>query len=248
MTISFFDNRRHFAVPGDSSAAIDYCVNLFVNHARDAIASQGYFAVALSGGSTPKAVYKKLASEKREAIDWSKVWLFWSDERAVALTSPQSNYHMAMEAGLDSLPIPKNRIFPLNGEGDLEENARSYEKLIDTIPQKKFDLILLGMGEDGHTASLFPKTHGLHAKNRLVIANFLPEQDVWRLSVTFACINASSHINVYVLGSSKKAMVEKVFSTAYQPDLWPIQRVGTETNPALFIFDQAAVQDVNFRN
>lgn len=103
--------------------------------------------------------------------------------------------------------------------------------------------MMLGMGEDGHTASLFPKTHGLHANERLVIANFIPDKNTWRLSITFKCIDQATKTVVYILGGSKAATVKKVFFSPYLPDEYPIQRIGTENHPALFILDNSAAQD-----
>lgn len=234
-----FDVRRLVVVPGDHDKTLLYSIENWIDLARKAISRQGYFAVALSGGSTPKAIYAGLAM-RPDALDWTKVLLFWSDERAVSKEDPNSNYRMAMESFGDLPILPKN-IFPMNGLGDLEENAKEYEELINAhIPSKRFDLMMLGMGDDGHIASLFPKTHGLHSPGRTVIANFLPDKDIWRLSVTFDCINHSHKTVLYILGAGKAEMVKKVFSKPIEEDLLPVQNVGTETNPALYILDEAA--------
>lgn len=234
-----FDVARHVIIPGNYDQTLLYSIEYWIELANEAISRQGYFAVALSGGSTPKAIYEGLA-KRPEALDWSKVLLFWSDERAVSKEDPNSNYRMAMEA-LRPLPILPKNVFPMDGLGDLEENAKKYEALINAhIPSKRFDLMMLGMGDDGHTASLFPKTHGLHAPERTVIANFLPDKDIWRLSVTFECINDSHKIILYVVGASKAEMIKKVFSTQQEGDLLPVQNVGTDTNPAIYILDDAA--------
>lgn len=229
------DVRRHVTVPGDHDQTLQYSIDNWIEIGKEAILRQGYFAVALSGGSTPKAIYAGLA-KRPEALDWSKVLLFWSDERAVSKDDPDSNYRMAMEA-FGSLPILPKNIFPMNGLGDLEENAKQYEKL---IPSSGFDLMMLGMGDDGHIASLFPKTHGLHAPDRTVIANYIPNKDTWRLSVTFDCINESRKTVLYILGSGKAEMIKKVFSRHQEGDLLPVQNVGTDTNPANYILDEAA--------
>ena len=233
------DVRRHVVVPGDHDQTLQYAIDSWIDLANEAILRQGYFAVALSGGSTPKAIYAGLA-KRPDALDWSKVLLFWSDERAVSKEDPNSNYRMAMES-FSALPVLPKNIFPMNGLGDLEESAKAYEKIIsDHIPSKRFDLMMLGMGDDGHVASLFPKTHGLHAPDRTVSANFLPDKEIWRLSVTFGCINHSHKICLYVLGGSKAEMIKKVFSNHQEGDLLPVQNVGTARNPANFILDQAA--------
>lgn len=242
----FFDSRRKIAIMPSKEEAIHYAAEHFVEVAQQAINKRGGFFVALSGGSTPKALYELLLSAYRSKIDWTKVHLFFSDERAVPPQDPNSNYRMAMDAGFASLPIPKEQIHRMVAEENIEENALKYEKLLDTLPGGSFDLMLLGMGEDGHTASLFPKTHGLHAEGRQVIANFLPDKEIWRMSVTFECINHSRNILVFVLGASKADMVQKVFYGPFLPDLLPIQRVGSEQNPALFLFDRDAAMH-NFK-
>jgi 6-phosphogluconolactonase len=238
-----FDVARKVVIGDTASLTLDYAADLWVLAAKQAIEQNGKFLAALSGGSTPKEIYKRLA-QKKEALDWSKVWLFFSDERAVPLDHIESNYRMAMESGFHELPIPREQIFPMKGEGDLEKNALDYELCLKShLGSKGFDLMMLGMGEDGHTASLFPKTHALHASARLVVANFLPEKSIWRLTCTYECINDSKRINVYALGAGKAPMIKKVFLGPQIPDDLPIQKVGTETHPALFILDQAAALD-----
>lgn len=237
-----FDARRDILIPGSYEETIRFCVEQLIEIANAAIEDHGYFAVALSGGSTPKAIYKALASsENRDRINWSKVLLFWSDERSVAPTNPESNYHMAMEAGFKSLPLKAENIFRMKAEENIENNALIYEKLIQThIPQKTFDAILLGMGEDGHTASLFPATHGLQAKGRLVIANFIPQKDTWRMTLTYECINSAHHILIYVLGKEKADMTKRVLTGPYEPDLLPIQKIGLPKHRACWILDSDA--------
>ena len=237
--VQTYDERRDIAVPGDLSATIQFCRDHFLSVARQAILNQGYFAVALSGGSTPKAIFKTFTSKD---LDWSRVLLFWSDERNVAPTQAESNFKMAMDAGFSALSIPSNNIFRMKGESeDLEAASLDYENLIKTvIPKKKFDLVMLGMGEDGHTASLFPYTHGLHAKDRLVIANYVPQLNAWRLTLTYECINSADHIVIYLLGANKATILANVLAGAYDPDHFPIQKVGTPAHKALWIVDQDA--------
>ncbi|MEC7839113.1 MAG: 6-phosphogluconolactonase [Chlamydiota bacterium] len=239
-----YDDRRNIAVPGNSNVTTEYCINHFIETAKKCIQDRGYFAVALSGGSTPKAIFKGLArKENHDIIDWSRVLLFWSDERCVSPNSPESNYHMAMEAGFTHLPIPLENIHRMKAEEDPENNAIAYEQLMEEkLNGEPFDLVMLGMGNDGHTASLFPKTHGLHAPEKKVIANFLPQMDVWRMTLTYECINAAREIVIYVLGESKAEMVNKVFTGSYLPDEFPIQRIGTQNHKALWILDEAAAK------
>lgn len=227
----------------DKNQALEFAANQWISIAKEAIQNHGSFSAALSGGSTPYGIYD-LLSERKDDLDWNKVFLFFSDERAVPLDHPDSNYRMAMEAGLDKLPIPSSHIFPMQGVGDLEANALAYEKQIRSYfkshSRSGFDLMMLGMGDDGHTASLFPKTHALHAHGRLVVPNFIPEKNVWRLTVTFECINASEKTVVYVLGKNKASMIQKVFQGPQNIEELPIQGVGSDKNPALFILDKEA--------
>ncbi len=228
-----FDDRRDVIVPGNHEATLQYCVEQLIHLANDSISDHGHFAVALSGGSTPKSIYEGLAASKyQKAVDWNKVFIFWSDERCVPRSHPDSNYRMAMEAGMSKLSIPQSNIFPMPSEGDLEKGAQEYENLIlRKIPSKSFDLIMLGMGEDGHTASLFPKTHALHTNSRLIIPNYISQKSIWRMTMTFECINNARNIDIYVLGKNKSAMVHTIFNAPFDPDTLPIQRVGTRTSP-----------------
>ena len=240
--VQAYDDRREIVIPGNKEETITYATEQFIEVANEAIAAHDYFAVALSGGSTPKAIFQSLSSDRyKDQIDWSKVLLFWSDERAVPADHPDSNYRMAMDAGLSKLPIKPDHIFRMKGEGDVEENALEYEKLIQSIlPNGIFDLVMLGMGDDGHTASLFPKTHALHSDGRLAVANFLPEKEVWRLTLTYSAINSAREVFIYVLGEGKAEILERVLSEPYDPDNFPIQRVGTPKQKALFIADTSA--------
>jgi 6-phosphogluconolactonase len=238
-----WDERRFLIIPGDNNATIIFCVEHFIAASKEAITDHDAFFVALSGGSTPKAIYEHLCkSPYREQIDWKKIYLFWSDERSVPPTDPESNYHMAMHAGFKDMPISKDHIFRMQAESDIEENALKYERTIkEVLKGRPFDLIMLGMGDDGHTASLFPGTEGLKAKNRLVIANHVPQRNTWRISFTYECINSAHHIAIYVLGANKRNMLDRVLKR--QEDL-PIAKIGTKTNKALWIVDEAAGADL----
>lgn len=238
------DECRQLALPGDQLSTIDFCIAHFIETAAKAIQNHGYFAVALSGGSTPKAIFQGLTEhDHRHLIDWKKCWIFWSDERAVEPTDPESNYHMAMEAGLKEIGIPPEQVFRMVAETNIEENARAYEKaILHHLPSGHFDLVMLGMGEDGHTASLFPWTEGLKITERLVIANYIPDKKVWRMSLTFTCINQASQIAIYVLGENKAEMVKKVLKGPYRPDEFPVQSVGAPGHIATWIIDDAAAK------
>jgi 6-phosphogluconolactonase len=238
-SIQSFDERRDIIIPGTSEETVRFCVQQLLEIGKNAIAQNGFFTIALSGGQTPNAIFKELSQpENLIQLDWEKVYCFWSDERSVPPTDQESNYAMAMQAGLSSLPLKQEQIFRMKAEKDIEENALDYELLIrDKVPFHSFDLLMLGMGDDGHTASLFPRTHGLHAKDRLVIANYVPQKHTWRMSFTYDCINAAKVICIYAIGKKKSNMVTQALTSSYDPDNLPIQRVGTPHHKALWIVD-----------
>jgi 6-phosphogluconolactonase len=240
--IESFDDRRDIIIPGRAEETVLFSVHQFIQIARDAIQQHDVFTVALSGGQTPHAIFKELSKPSyHQALDWSKVKCFWSDERSVPPDHPDNNYSSAMQAGLASLPLLPKHIFRMPAEKDIEENAHTYERLIrKEVPSLQFDLIMLGMGDDGHTASLFPLTHGLHTKDRLVIANYVPQKNTWRMSLTYECIHMAKNICIYVMGAKKASMVVTVLLGPYDPDQFPVQRIGTPSHKALWILDQEA--------
>jgi len=239
--INSYDERRDIIILKNEKEAVDYCVEHFISTANNAINDHGFFSVALSGGSTPKAIFQ-LLSEKENAkkVDFTKVFLFWSDERAVPLDDPSSNYKMAMDAGLKML-VPEDQIFPMNGIADLDYSARQYEATLnEIIPDNRLDLCMLGMGDDGHTASLFPHTKALSVKDRLVVKNEVPQKQCERLTLTFDAINAAKQIVIYVLGKGKAEMVKTVFEDPLESLEFPVQAVGSKESKALWIMDAAA--------
>jgi 6-phosphogluconolactonase len=207
----------------------------FCDKANEAINKRGAFYVALSGGSTPKNIYQRLAKEYKDALDWKKVHLFWSDERCVPLDHPDSNYKMAMDCGFLTLPILKENIHPFTDPDD-------YERLLEKNP---FDLVLLGMGDDGHTASLFPKTHALHSGQSLAVKNFLPEKEVWRLTLTFKAINQARMLLVIITGKDKAKMLKQIMNGPQDPNTFPIQGIGKEGLIPLFLVDKEAASLLN---
>ena len=247
--IKSFDERRNIVIPGNVDETHIFCVEHFIATANSALSAKGAFYVALSGGSTPKAIFKLLASPLyRDQIDWSHVHLFWSDERCVSEKSPESNFFMAMEAGFSSLNIPKNQIHRMQGDAsDLEVSADLYQKLIEKhVPHAEFDLIMLGMGDDGHTASLFPDTKGLHIEDKLVIENFIPKLNAWRLTFSYSLINKAKNIAIYVMGKSKAPVLKQVLKGPFHFVSLPIQKVGTKSHKALWIVEEQAASQLDF--
>lgn len=237
-----YDERRNLAILGDTDEAIQFAAEHWIECAEQAIDQRGKFSVALSGGSTPQPVFKLISSIHRHRIDWSKVWLFWSDERAVLPTHPNSNYRAAMESGFATLPIPSGQIFRMKAESHIEEEAALYEqKIRSSLNEHLFDLVMLGIGDDGHTASLFPQTTALEISDRLVAANYVSSQGVWRMTLTFPCINESRLAVIYVFGVSKSEILKKILQASVSSP-WPASRIGTPRNPSLWILDRFSSQ------
>ncbi len=236
------DNRRLLVVPGDAAATVTFAAEHWCEVCNEAVLERGQAFVALSGGSTPRAIFQKLSTSPLNAqIPWDKIHFFWSDERSVTPSHPDSNYHMAMESGLKNMRIPPSHIHRMHAEEEIATGAKNYEELIiQIVPDAIFDLIMLGMGDDGHTASLFPHTEALTVTDHLIVANHIPQKNTWRMTMTYACINSARHIALYVIGASKQPMFNQVLHGPYNPNEWPSQKVGTPTHRALWIADLAA--------
>lgn len=219
------------------------CVKHWVECAKQAIKKRGRFVVALSGGKTPQSLYQALASpEWKHQVEWRHVWLLWSDERAAPPESPVSNYHMAMEAGLGMLDIPKQQIMRMEAESNISLHAIQYAKQIEQCIQNgKMDLVMLGMGDDGHVASLFPETAALLEKKRLVVANEVPQLNTWRMTMTYPAFERAELTVVYVKGSSKAETLKVVWEGENNPLTLPAQKIGTQQAPALWMCDRSAV-------
>jgi len=235
------DERRDFIVPGNKEETINYCVDHFISCYQQAVASRGFFAVALSGGSTPKAIFNKLSSkEYADKIAWENVLVFWSDERSVDPENPDSNFKMALDAGLKDHLLSENT-FRMVAEENIKENALAYEQFIEEkLGKQLFDLVMLGMGDDGHTASLFPGTKALDQQDRFVVENHVPQKDTWRMTFTYTCINQSKQACFYVLGKNKQEMVKKIL---INKEDFPSSHIGTENHRALWILDDEAMGD-----
>lgn len=240
LQIQPLNKRAEFVIPGSTEETLTYCVEHLMHAYREAILDHGAFYIALSGGSTPKAIFEKLTTSPiKEEIEWNKVHLFWGDERSVGPNDPESNYKMAMDAGLAKMGIPENQIHRMKAEGNIQAEAQAYETLLmEQLKSRPLDYLCLGMGEDGHTASLFPGTAALTETKRKVVANQVPQKNTWRMTFTFPYINSATKIVLYVLGDSKKDKVKEIFSL--EQILYPVQQVGTEDNKALWILDTAA--------
>ncbi|MDQ1856051.1 MULTISPECIES: 6-phosphogluconolactonase [unclassified Chryseobacterium] len=215
----------------------------FVDLSKKSILKNGRFVVALSGGSSPKAIFKLLATpEYKEQIDWSKVYFFWVDERWVPLNDDKSNFRMTDEALLNHVPVPENHVFPMYADGiSPEDYAKAYEQQIRTVlgDEGIFDFILLGMGDDGHTASLFPGEEVLNEKEKWVSAYYLKPQEMFRITLTAPIINNAGHILAIAFGESKKHALNEVLNGEYNPSLYPMQLIEKKEGFQFFTDEKA---------
>lgn len=200
----------------------------FVELSEAAIELSGRFSVGLAGGSTPRAMYELLASPQYQTqIDWPNIDIFFGDERCVPPDDPQSNYRMAREALLSKVPIPGDNIYLMRGEADPNEAAKEYGLML----KEKFgddggiDLIYLGMGGDGHTASLFPNTAALLETKHRCVANHVPQLNAWRITLTALFINRARHVIVTVTGADKAKRLSEVLEGPRDPERLPIQLI-----------------------
>ena len=219
----------------------------FIALASAAIRDHGKFTVALSGGSTPKSLYSVLA---RSALPWDKIFFFWSDERHVPPDHPESNYRMAKEALLSKVPVPPENIFRVRAEEkDANVVAKYYEEALRSFfglrPGEfpRFDLILLGLGPDGHTASLFPNTAALNETKLLVVANWVEKFKANRITFTYPVLNNAACVIFLVSGADKADMVRTVLEDG-RADL-PSQRVHPVNGRLLWLLDKGAASKLS---
>ena len=220
---------------------------LFVELANDAITKRGLFHVVLSGGSTPRAVYTGLAQHAYD-LNWSKVHLWFGDERCVPPDHDDSNYKMARDTFLDALDIPVHNIHPMRGEFRPEAAADLYEvDLRNAFPDElpRFDLIFLGLGEDGHTASLFPQTVALNESERWVVANHVAHLGVWRITLTAPVLNHARVVAFLVTGEKKADALYTVLHGDYQPNDTPAQMIHPTAGRVVWLVDAAAAQKLS---
>mgnify|MGYP003769146811 CR=1 FL=1 len=222
---------------------------LIVELYNKAMEEKGIFTIALSGGNTPKKLYELLATtEYSKKINWKNVYVFWSDERCVPSSSEENNSHMASLALLNNVPIPKENIFPVPVNFEPAKAASRYEQMIKTFfktTEPHFDLILLGLGEDGHTASLFPGTDILNEKKALVKQVYLTEKKMYRVSFTIPFINNAKNILFLVTGKEKSSIVKKIFSRSTNKQPYPARMIKPVKGNLLWYFDRPAASLLN---
>ncbi len=237
MTVSIYPDTETL-----SQEAAQYIVRV----AQEAIASHRRFTIALSGGSTPKKLYALLAEEPyRSQIDWALVDIFWSDERCVPPSDSESNYLMAQQVLLSKIPIPANQVHRMPAD-QTDRDAASYaytlemQQTIGSESVPSFDLIQLGMGPEGHTASLFPGQPSLHEQQRLVMPVTVPKPPPLRLTFTPRLLNAAAHVLFLVTGAEKQDAVKAVLEGEFQPDEYPAQIVQPTKGEVTWMLDTSA--------
>ena len=220
--------------------------HLVMQTAREAVAARGRFVVALSGGTTPKGLFQQLTEEPYFSLmPWDKTYLFWVDERHVPVTHETSNYRMTQEFLLSKAPVPKAQIFPMTtGASPVDQTAAVYESKMrkffggSGLPQ--FDLILLGMGDDGHTASLFPGMPQVNELEKWVVGYFVDDSKKERISLTFPVLNASRLLLVLTEGQKKAVRLKDVLEGSANPPRYPVQYLRPLNGPLIFAMDSAA--------
>ncbi len=223
----------------------------FVSISNQAIQARGLFSITLSGGTTPQLLYTLLGSEPfSERVDWSNTHIFWGDERCVPPDNPESNYLKARQALLDHVPVPEENIHRILAELSPEQAAADYEESLlrffssladdEERAQARFDLVLLGMGDDGHTASLFPGTDVIYEETRWVRTLYVDKLAAWRVTLTPAILNRAKNIVFLVAGSGKSYTLQRVIYGSHHPERYPAQVIRAEKGDLMWMIDEAA--------
>jgi 6-phosphogluconolactonase len=202
------------------------------------------FTIALSGGSTPERLHKILAAAPyKEQIDWQKLHVFWGDERAVPFTDSRNNAKMAYDTLLNFVPVPASQIHVMQTNMPPESSALEYEKILHQYfgaEGASFDLVLLGMGDDGHTLSLFPGTEVVHEEKAWATSFFLKAQGMYRITLTKTIVNRAARIAFLTTGPKKTHALQEVLKGAYNPDLYPSQEIKPVNGELHWFVDKAA--------
>jgi 6-phosphogluconolactonase len=238
-----------YYVEPDAAALASRAARYFVEMAGEAVAGRGRARIAISGGSTPKAAFLALADPGqpwRNRMPWNHLDLYWVDERAVPPSDAESNYRMTREALLDHVPLHPDQIHRIEGELEPEVAAARYESdlrnsfRLEGAESPRFDLVALGLGNDGHTASIFPHTEAIHALGHLAAANYVPQKDTWRITLTWPVINHASSVFFLIAGAEKAAILHEVLTAPRDPERLPSQLIWPSSGILTFILDKAA--------
>lgn len=229
----------------DKNELSEAAAELFLNAALNAVNNKGRFTVALTGGSSPVLLHDLLSKEPYASqVPWDKTFVFWGDERFVPLTDERSNAKMAFETLLNKVPVPKNQVHPMWEDGmDAETFAAKYEQIIKDhfgSDPYEFDLILLGMGDDGHTASLFPGTEVLNEKEKIVAGYYLTPQSMYRITLTSPIINSAKQICFLTFGANKAKALYEVLEGERNSVQYPSQLIHATNGEVIWMVDEAA--------
>lgn len=233
----------------DSGALAEAAAKHFAERVAQSVEKRGRARIAISGGSTPKATFALLADPAgpyAASIPWDKVELFWVDERSVGPEDAESNYRMTHEALLSKVALKPEHVHRIEGELDPEEAAAKYESVIrrefrlEGAEAPRFDVVWLGMGDDGHTASLFPHTAGLYELGRVAYANHVPQKNTWRITLTWPVINEANDVIFLIGGTDKAEPLERVLYGEYDPETLPTQLIQPKNGALTLLLDKAA--------
>jgi 6-phosphogluconolactonase len=221
----------------------------FLETAQAAVASRGKARIAISGGSTPKRTFELLANPAErflKAMPWEQIEIYWVDERCVPPDDKDSNYRMTREALLDKVPLKPEHVFRIEGELEPELAAARYETTIrsqfrlEGAEAPRFDVLALGMGDDGHTASLFPHTAAIDELGRVAVANHVPQKDTWRVTLTWPVIVEARDVFFLIGGKDKAEPLHGVLQGAYDPETLPSQLIQPKSGKLLLLLDRDA--------
>ena len=236
---------RNVAILPDGAALAAAAADHLIAVVRDAIAARGAAHVALAGGSTPRAMNALLtAAPRRAAIDWQRVTFWFGDERCVPPDDADSNYRMNRETLLDPLGIAPSRVHRMHGEGDPPASAADYAAVLvrELGDRPTLDLVLLGMGPDGHTASLFPGTTRAIAAGALCVAHYVQKLDTWRITLTPLAIDGARNVAITAGGAEKADALRAVLQGRAEPDIYPAQLIRPHAGTLRWFVDAAAAR------
>jgi 6-phosphogluconolactonase len=251
---TFRKNGAHIEVWRDLAEVSERAAQLFTAIARQSIKERGQVRVALSGGSTPKALYRLLAEDAEQKYSAQEIWplthVFWTDERMVSPDDPQSNHRMAYETLLAHVPVPAEQIHRMRGEDEPERAAEDYDSLLEKefgTRDAVFDLILLGMGADAHTASIFPNSPLLEGfgGDKMVAAVYVEKLGVYRLTLTPRVLNRARTVIFLVSGEEKAEALQKVFASREDDREVPARYVRPVDGELIWLVDEAAAQSLS---
>ncbi|HXX01318.1 MAG TPA: 6-phosphogluconolactonase [Candidatus Acidoferrales bacterium] len=226
-----------------------------LHSATEAVTQRGRYTIALSGGSTPRNLYNLLATNARSSMPWDRTFFFWGDERHVSPADPESNYRMVEESMLSKAPVPAGNVFRVAAENpDATAAADAYEKTLKSFfaleagQLPRFDLILLGLGPDGHTASLFPGTAALREESRLVVANWVEKFKTSRITFTLPVLNAARCVAFLVSGTDKAPALHAVLETDAPGEQYPSKLVHPTDGKLIWLVDRAAASELSAKS